>query len=461
MNDSFLVSTLTTLDWIVIATSLSLTFFSAYLAYKHRDTSSGIVDYILMGRRLSLPLFVTTLMASWYGGIFGVTKITFEDGIYNFLIQGVFWYITYIIFALFLVKKIRSFNAVTLPHLVLKMVGPKSAKLSAVFNVLNVVPVTYAISLGIIIQLLTGYSIPVSIGIGVAVAILYSAFGGFRAVVYSDFIQSIFMCVGVALVLVYSISEYSFLPFLKANLPETHFKILGGYPLSSTLVWGFIALSTLVDPNFYQRCFAAKSEKVASMGILISTFIWMLFDMCTTVGALYAKAVLPEAASKTAYLQYSIELLPSGFRGLFLAAIISTIASTLDSYIFLASTTLSHDLGPEKWKNKSYFHYLNILLVGILAIILALIFSEDIPRVWKTLGSYSAACLLFPILFTYVYKKKVSDTGFFLSALCSAIGISLWEIANPKWLSIDSFYIGLFISISILLLSCLTAKQRT
>ena len=460
MSNSFLTNILTPLDWIVILGSLSLTFFSAYLAYKHRSSSSNIIDYMLMGRRLSLPLFVTTLIASWYGGIFGVTKLAFENGIYNFLIQGIFWYITYIIFAVFLVKKIRSFEAITLPHLVLKMIGPRSAKLSAIFNVLNVIPVTYSISLGIIIQLLTGYSLSISIAIGVFIAILYSIFGGFRAVVYSDFIQSIFMCIGVALVFVYSISEYSFLPFLKENLPSTHFNIWGTHSISSTLVWGFIALSTLVDPNFYQRCFAAKSEKIATVGILISTFIWMLFDICTTAGALYARAVMPEAASSTAYFQYSIELLPPGIRGLFLAAILSTIASTLDSYIFLASTTLSHDLGPKRWKDKSYFHYINIFVVGLLAIALALLFSEDIPKIWKTLGSYSAACLLFPILFAYVYKK-VNDTGFFLATLCSAIGITIWEILDPRWLSIDSFYIGLCISVCVLLFSCFTAKQQS
>jgi len=46
-------------------------------------------------------LFVGTLVATWYGGIFGVTFIAFEKGLYNFLTQGVFWYIAYLIFACF------------------------------------------------------------------------------------------------------------------------------------------------------------------------------------------------------------------------------------------------------------------------------------------------------------------------------------------------------------------------
>ena len=90
-----------------------------------------------MGRQLTLPLFVATLVATWYGGIFGVTQIAFEKGIYNFITQGVFWYFTYIIFALFMVTKIRKFHAVTLPEMMGRLFGPKSEKLSAIFNFFN------------------------------------------------------------------------------------------------------------------------------------------------------------------------------------------------------------------------------------------------------------------------------------------------------------------------------------
>ena len=47
-----------------------------------------------MGRKLTLPLFIATLVATWYGGIFGVAQIAFENGIYNFVTQGFFWYIS-------------------------------------------------------------------------------------------------------------------------------------------------------------------------------------------------------------------------------------------------------------------------------------------------------------------------------------------------------------------------------
>src|SRR5688572_23588800 len=124
---------LTWLDLVTFVAVLLLTV--GVVAYGHRrraanaqtNTKNSFLDYLLMGRQLTLPLFVATLVATWYGGIFGVTRIAFESGIYNFVTQGLFWYGTYLVFAFFLVGRVRAFKAVTLPELVGKMYGPKSA----------------------------------------------------------------------------------------------------------------------------------------------------------------------------------------------------------------------------------------------------------------------------------------------------------------------------------------------
>jgi hypothetical protein len=66
-----------------------------------------------------------------------VSQIAFNNGIYSFVTQGFFWYLSYIIFALFITKKIKKFDAMTLPDLVGQMFGPLSQKLSALFNFIN------------------------------------------------------------------------------------------------------------------------------------------------------------------------------------------------------------------------------------------------------------------------------------------------------------------------------------
>ncbi len=442
---------LSKLDWYVFFGILVLTLASVIYGQllKKRNTSDNkeirFLELLLMGRQLTLPMFVATLVATWYGGIFGVTKIAFEQGIFNFVTQGFFWYISYILFAFFIVHKVAKYKAVTLPDLIEQMFGRRAGKLSAVFNFFNVLPIAYVISLGLLIQALFGISFLQGMIIGVTIVVLYTLYGGFRAIVFSDIIQFFVMCLGVFLILVFSYKLFGGISFLKANLPAAHFTLTGGESIATTLVWGFIALSTLVDPNFYQRVFAAKSSKIAKRGILVSTIIWILFDICTTTGAMYARAVIPEAASDKAYLIYALQILPNGIRGLVLAGILATILSTLDSYLFIAGTTVSFDMMPKKYRGKIYMHKLGIIAVGIIAVVMGVVFDGNIKAVWKTLGSYSASCLLLPVLYGYIFPGKIKDRQFVFASILGIITVSIWRnISLPGfWQNVDELYMGI------------------
>ena len=338
----------------------------------------------------------------------------------------------------------RSYEALTLPELVGKMYGPRSRKLAAIFNVFNVIPVVYTISLGLLVQLCFGLAPLPSMILGLSFVVAYSLFGGFRSVVFSDLVQFVFMCLGVLIVAVLAYITYGGFDFLTQNLPATHFSLTGQHSWSTTLVWGFIAISTLVDPNFYQRCFAASSEKVARKGIFISTAIWFVFDICTTLGGMYARAVMAEAPPDKAYFLFSFEVLPPGLRGLFLASLVATILSTIDSYLFIAGSTITYDLFKSK-KRLITKTRLSIILVAIVSILLAVAFDGNIKSVWKTLGTYSSACLLFPILCGYFVKGKISDNQFLITCLSAVLTTSYWRNADHSglWQNIDELYIGI------------------
>ena len=160
------------LDWFVFLLLTGLTVAVVLLAQARAPKDNSALEHLLMGRRLTLPLFIATLVSTWYGGIFGVASIAFDSGIYNFVTQGVFWYASYLIFAFFILHRISKYQAVTLPDLIGKMYGPKSEKLSAVFNILNLVPVVYAISIGMIIQMFFPVSVREGILIGVGFTLL-------------------------------------------------------------------------------------------------------------------------------------------------------------------------------------------------------------------------------------------------------------------------------------------------
>ena len=185
-----LPSLLSTLDYFIFFLVAIATLLFIFVGQKKKSSdlteSESFMDLMLLGRKLTLPMFVATLVATWYGGIFGVSKIAFENGIFNFVTQGFFWYLTYLIFALFLINKISKYKAVTLPDLVGQIFGPKSAKLAAIMNILNLVPIVYTISLGLLINMIFGIGEINGMLLGIAFVFSYSFFGGFRAVVFSD-----------------------------------------------------------------------------------------------------------------------------------------------------------------------------------------------------------------------------------------------------------------------------------
>lgn len=446
-----------TLDWSIFFGVLILTIASVlygnYRKNKVNDDEENYIDLILMGRKLTLPLFVATLVATWYGGIFGVSQLAFSTGIYNFITQGVFWYITYLIFAFFMVKNIRESQARTLPDLIGKQFGENSRKIAGWFNLINVIPISYAISVGIFLKVLFGGDLFINTTIGVALVMAYSTYGGFRAVVYSDLIQFFVMVSAVILIAVFSFAKFGGLSYLTTNLPASHFSITGGQKASSLIVWGIIALSTLVDPNFYQRVLAAKDVKTARNGILVSTVVWVIFDLAMTAGALYARASMPEANAQTAYLEYALNILPVGLRGFALAGILATIISTLDSYIFIGATTLVTDIFDyKKIKNHTRAHHIAVIFIGIFAIVASYLFKGNIIKVWKLFGSLSSSCLLIPVIVGKIFKDKIKDREFTIASIGGASFIVLWTVIDQikELPSIDELYLGSFMSLSIL-----------
>ncbi len=435
------------LDYFIFFVILLITSLAAIYAYRrqasHKD-KLNVLDYILMGRTLTLPLFVATLVATWYGGILGVTRIAYESGIYNFVTQGLFWYITYIIMAFFFVKKIREQNVITLPELVERLFGKRAARVAAVFNFINVIPVAYTISLGIFLQAMFGGNLYYYTCVGTVIAIIYSSLSGFRSIVYSEVIQFVVMCSSVALVLLVSIYTFGGWSYLTANLPPSHFSFTGGHGIAATVVWGFIALSTLVDPNFYQRILAAKNAAVARNGILISTVIWCLFDICTTFGAMYARAHMPGLDPNQAYMIYALDLLPHGLRGFFLAGVLATILSTLDSYLFVAGNTIAYDLLP-RVRSKKTMHTLSLIAVGAMSFALSFFFEGNIRVAWKTMGSYFAGSLLLPICYSLYFPKRISENEFLLLLCLAVVSITGWEIWERTGFlaEIDSLYIAM------------------
>ena len=121
------------------------------------------------------------------------------------------------------------------------------------------------------------------------------------------------------------------------------FTVTGGFA-GYIPVWFFIALWTFADPGFHQRCYAAKDGGIARKGIIISIVLWFFFDFLTTTTGLYARAALPNLTTPSqSYLILAEKLLAPGVKGFFYIALLATVLSTLNSFLFISATTLGRD----------------------------------------------------------------------------------------------------------------------
>ena len=470
-----MLSDLSWIDGLVFGVILLLTYGAVIYGKYHlkQSSSPSPLQVILLGRALTLPLFVATLVATWYGGVLGVTQIAYESGVFNFVTQGVFWYISYLGFAFWIAPRIRQTQAMTLPELVHMKFGPRAEIIASIFNIANVLPTAYILSLGLIIHTLFDTSIAVGAALGVIIVLSYSLTSGLRSIIFSDLIQFFVMIIAVYAVFIISWQTYGGLSFLRSHLPTTHFKLTGDQSIATLIVWGLIAMSTLVDPNFYHRIFAAASDKVARIGLVISTIIWALFDLATTAGGMYAAAVARshahhndlETDSRIAYLSYALDLLPHGLKGLFIAGLVASILSTLDSYLFLAATTIGYDIQKKRRRFlRSYWR--NLLICAAISYGLSLLFASDLPgahgirHIWKIFGGYSAGCLLLPVLIGIFSKRTYPEITFLISTITSVTVMTIWRFlwlpqlnsyinsaSSMAWITeIDALYIGLFCS---------------
>jgi SSS family solute:Na+ symporter len=278
--------------------------------------------------------------------------------------------------------------------------------------------------------------------------------------VRTDKLQFILMYAGFILLLAVLWQKVGSPAEIWARLPATHTEPTGGQSIAAILVWYFIALATLIEPTFYQRCYAAKDERTARNGIWIAIGFWFVFDLLTTLSGLYAAAIYTNLADPvSAFPQLAADYLPHGLRGIFWVTLLAVIMSTVDSYTFTASVTAGRDLllGPAhrrgddaelRWSRAA------LPLVAILAVVLALFF-RSVVDIWYVFGSIGTPALLLPVLTTFSTRLRYRPAAA-LANIIVAGGVALaWEILRGAVtrdtfpLSIPSIYPGLAVSLII------------
>ena len=179
--------------------------FSGKRSTKRRDAT----NYLLAGRRLSLPGFVVTLVSTWYGGIIGIGENTYLYGFQTWTIFGLPYYIFAIIFAFFVAGKINNLSTISLPDQFYQHYGKVPGVIGAVYILILSSPAPYLLSVGIIVNHITGLNYELSLILITLISASYMWNGGLKAVIRTDIFQFILMFLGFALLLFYSCLLYT------------------------------------------------------------------------------------------------------------------------------------------------------------------------------------------------------------------------------------------------------------
>ncbi len=239
---------------------------------------------------------------------------------------------------------------------------------------------------------------------------------------------------GFALLLGFLVARHGTLAFLAPRVPATHWVWHGGNGAGAILVWYLIALEAMIDPAFWQRAYAARDPRIAKHGVLWSIAFWIVFDFLTTACGLYARALLPNLADPVyAFPRLANLTLPPVALGLFYLGMIATVMSTIDSYAFIAATTVGRDF---VWRLRGgdparipAWSRVGLWVAAAWAALIALA-KPSIVTIWHDLGSVVTPVLLLPVLLATAGRGRPGPRGALLLMLLPgvvALGWVLWK----------------------------------
>lgn len=455
--------------WDVI---IILLFFASILFIGFstgRKTKEDANDYLLSGRKLSLLLFIAVNVSTWYGGILGVGEFTYRYGIVSWFTQGFPYYIFAFLFAIFFAKKIREASLFTIPDKLTEVYGKNAGLIAAIIVFVLVSPAPYLLMTGNLLSLIFGISIIPALIISLLLSLIYLIKGGFRSNVYVDVFQFFVMFTGFILIVIFSGLKLGTIDFLSLSVPETHLEITGGMSPTFLIVWFLIALWTFADPGFHQRSYAAKSGNIAKWGIIISIFFWAIFDFLTTTTGLFAKGVLPELENPVlAFPLFAEQVLPSGIKGIFYAALFATILSTQISFLFLSGTTVGRDFifrikGKEVESNLKTYTIIGLLLSGIVAVLLAY-FIPSVIEIWYTIGSLFIPGIILPVVSAYYPKLRVDKKFILTEMILAFLSSTIWYFVRVEFfptlfiVELEPMIVGLFFAVIVHLVGILNRE---
>jgi SSS family solute:Na+ symporter len=504
----------TTLDLLIFIGYCLIILFMGYFVSKEKEGHiKDSNDYFLASKALPWWAVGASLIASNISAeqFIGMSGSGFALGLaistYEWMAAA-----TLLVVAIFFLPIYLKEGVSTMPQFLLKRYDSRVRTVMAVFWLLVYVFVnlTSVLYLGAL-SLDTILGIPMTYGIiGLALfAMLYSIYGGLKAVAWTDVVQVVFLVAGgvattyLALSMVGDGNIVSGISTLMSEAPG-HFKmifeegemmipdgaggqrdayldlpgisvLIGGMWVINLNYWGFNQYIT-------QRALAAKNLNEAQKGMIFAGFLKLLMPLIVVIPGIAAYVIVNNGVdlgfiesmkdpatgiikSDRAYPTL-LQLLPSGLKGLAFAALAAAIVSSLASMANSTSTIFTLDIYNNFFdKNASEKKQVRVgRIAAVIAFVIAAIVApalSALDQAFQYIQEYTGFISpgVFAIfMFGFFWKKTTSNAA--LSAAVLTIPLSaLLKVMFPLLPFIDRMgIVFLILSALIIIISLVQGK---
>lgn len=425
------------IDWYVCLIVLSFSIFlGLYLAI--RKKSSADSASFLADRSLSWPLVGASLFATNIGAehLVGLSGDAYRYGLAAGTVE-----LTTCICVGFAATYLYPFylrnRVFTTPEFLETRYHPLARAFFSGLMLIISITTKMAFHLyagALVLRGLIGWDVMTVVWIMGAVAACVTIIGGFTAVAYTDSIQTGIIISGCALMVLTGLHRVGGWHELTLRVPQA-MHIAKPYTDPNYPFWGVI-LSAVYGGTFYwgvdqvnvQRVLGARNIDQARSGAMFTVLLKLLPVFIFALPGVIALALFPGRESKTTFVTLLNELLPTGLRGLVLAALMASLIGSTLSVMNSVSTLAVRDFilhfRPRTSERMQVllgrFAIVIATLLGILAAYAVYKTPDGLYKYLQTVSIYLVMPVAPAIVFG-ILSKRVTTAGALTSVLVGIV----------------------------------------
>lgn len=301
----------------------------------------------------------------------------------------------------------------------------------------------------------TGFDVMYSVLLMGLVTTIYTTFGGYEAVVWTDVVQGFLMITGIGMMIWCGMAgmDGGFQQFMTVGSEYDKFTLyLSGWDISMAM-GGFLVLRQLAeqfaqtgDQPIIQRVFSTPKKKLKHFAVTFAFFAILIMTLAQFVGLTifgYFNAnpqqLSPFMDNDQVVPLFISQALPSGFSGLIIAALFAASMSTLSSSVNSVSTLIAEDFYIKLKKGvsdrkKLLVMKLSSLVVGLFgtgtALLMASLDIRSIFQLWYEIIALVGGGFV-GMYFLGMFTTKANSVGVAVGAVFSVICLLVVKNYTP------------------------------